>query len=128
MKPTVPTGLQEPARSATVRPPMIANGVEGDQVAGDSGRARGRATRRTEMPPPAGPPLLFVHGFLGEAADWDALRTLLGADFACDCLELPGHGAATPVAAAAGRGPERWFPASGERLRNACAARAAPPC
>ncbi len=106
---------------------MIANGAEGDRVAGDGGRVRGRATPRTGMPPAARPPLLFVHGFLGEAADWDGLCALLGEDFSCDCLELPGHGAAPPVAAGAGRGPARWFPASAERLRAACAAQAAPP-
>ena len=79
------------------------------------------------MPPYAGPPLLFVHGFLGEAADWDGLRALLGPDVGAACFELPGHGAAPPVAAAAGRGPERWFPAAAERLRDACVAQAAPP-
>ncbi|MDE0448470.1 MAG: hypothetical protein OXH96_17540, partial [Spirochaetaceae bacterium] len=90
---------------------MIANGAEGDRVAGDGGRVRGRATPRTGTPPAARPPLLFVHGFLGEAADWDGLCALLGEDFSCDCLELPGHGAAPPVAAGAGRGPARGPPA-----------------
>ena len=79
------------------------------------------------MPPRAGPPILFVHGFLGEAADWDRLRALLGQDVGAVCFELPGHGAAPPVATTAGRGPERWFPAAAERLRDACVAQAAPP-
>ena len=63
------------------------------------------------MPPNAGPPLLFVHGFLGEAADWDGLRTLLGPDVGAACFELPGHGAAAPVAGAA---PD-WSPGSARR-------------
>lgn len=79
------------------------------------------------MPPYSGLPLLFVHGFLGEAADWDRLRVLLGPDVGGTCFELPGHGAAPPVAATAGRGPERWFPAAAERLRDACVAQVAPP-
>ena len=79
------------------------------------------------MPPRVDLPLLFVHGFLGEAADWDKLRSLLGLEFAGACFELPGHGAAPPVAATAGRGREHWFPAAAERLRDACVAQAAPP-
>jgi 2-succinyl-6-hydroxy-2,4-cyclohexadiene-1-carboxylate synthase len=75
----------------------------------------------------AGPPLLFVHGFLGEAADWDRMRALLGTDVGAACFELPGHGAAPPVAATAGSGPERWFPAAAERLRDACVAQGTPP-
>ena len=120
--------------------------AEGDQVAGDGGRVRGRATRRTGMPPPAGPPLLFVHGFLGEAADWDRLRALLGTDVSATCFELPGHGAAPPEAGAASRwsadaahrlqrtGPSvpeaaasSWFPDAARRLERACARLPAPP-
>ena len=119
---------------------MIANGAEGNRAAGDGGRVCGRATRRTGMPPSAGAPLLFVHGFLGEAADWDALRALLGADVSAACFELPGHGAAPPVTGAASdRSAEAahplqqtdpsvpeaaaagWFPAAARRLAHACA-------
>ena len=73
------------------------------------------------------PPLLFVHGFLGEAGDWDRMRTLLDPALAANCFELPGHGAAQPIAADAGGGPARWFAAAGERLRDACTALAARP-
>ena len=69
------------------------------------------------------PSLLFVHGFLGEAADWAALRAALGATLPSSCCELPGHGAAPPIAAPA----ERWFAAAAERLRAACAGHATPP-
>lgn len=73
------------------------------------------------------PPLLFVHGFLGEAGDWERMRALLEPALGANCFELPGHGAAQPIAADAGGGPARWFAAAGERLRNACTALAAPP-
>ena len=73
------------------------------------------------------PPLLFVHGFLGEAGDWERMRTLLEPALAATCFELPGHGTTQPIAAGAGRGPARWFAAAGERLREACAALATPP-
>ena len=105
---------------------------------------------RSEVAPPAGPPLLLVHGFLGEAADWDALRALLGTDVAAACFELPGHGAAPPVTAAAcDRSAEAarrrrrlpaglaeapmaaaaagWFPDAARRLELACARLPAPP-
>lgn len=77
------------------------------------------------MPPPIGhrPRLLFVHGFLGEAADWNELRALLAPHLASDCFELPGHGAAPPVAGPAGA----WFPAAAARLRATCAALPVPP-
>ena len=128
---------------------MTANGAGGDGVADDRGRrggGRGRATMETGMPPHGGPPLLFVHGFLGEAADWDGLRALLGAEGAAACFELPGHGAAPPLTGAA---PERcadaahglrqpgtsvpeaaasnWFPDAARRLEQACARLPAPP-
>ena len=98
------------------------------------------------MPLHAGPPLLFVHGFLGEAADWDGLRALLGPDVAAACFELPGHGASPPVTGAASgcsahaaqrlrqpgtSGPEAaassWFPDAARRLERACARLPAPP-
>ena len=75
----------------------------------------------------ARPPLLFVHGFLGEAGDWVELRALLEPPLAGSCFELPGHGAAQPVAPGAGRGEARWFAPAAERLRVACAAMATPP-
>lgn len=43
--------------------------------------------------PVGAPPLLFLHGFLGRATDWDALRRDLAADYRCLTLDLPGHGA-----------------------------------
>ena len=73
------------------------------------------------------PTLLFVHGFLGEAGDWERMRALLEPALVANCFELPGHGAARPVAADAGGGPARWFAAAGERLRDACTALEAPP-
>ena len=72
------------------------------------------------------PPLLFVHGFLGDAGDWDRMRALLEPALG-HCFELPGHGVAPPIAAGAGGGPARWFAAAGERLRDACTAFEAPP-
>lgn len=77
------------------------------------------------MRPPGapGPRLLFVHGFLGAAADWNELRARLAPHLASDCFELPGHGAAPPVAGPAGA----WFPAAAARLRAACAALPVPP-
>ena len=79
------------------------------------------------MFPMGTPPLLFVHGFLGKAADWDRMRTLLKPALVANCFELPGHGAAQPIAADAGGGPARWFAAASERLHDACTALAAPP-
>ena len=76
------------------------------------------------MPSLVGRPLLFVHGFLGAASDWDGLRALLAPDIVCECFELPGHGAASPVA---GAGPEAWFPEAARRLQAACASLAMPP-
>ena len=82
-----------------------------------------RATLDGGMAPRIGPPLLFVHGFLGEAADWDRLRALLAPAVAGECFELPGHGAAPPVADTA----TNWFPAAADRLRTACSLLPAPP-
>lgn len=69
------------------------------------------------------PHLLFVHGFLGEAADWDTLRSLLDSHVVAECFELPGHGVAPPVAGTAAD----WFPEAARRLAAACAALPAPP-
>lgn len=73
--------------------------------------------------PRVGPPLMFVHGFLGEAADWDRLRAQLAPDGAAACFELPGHGAAPPVAGTS----SDWFPDAARRLQQACARLPAPP-
>ena len=68
------------------------------------------------MPTRAAPPLLFVHGFLGEAADWHRLRGLLPPEVASDCFELPGHGTAPPLTDT----PADWFPDAARRLSLAC--------
>ena len=73
------------------------------------------------------PPLLFVHGFLGDGEDWAALRALVDPRLAGSCFELPGHGAAAPIGPSAGAGATRWFAPAADRLRAACAALAAPP-
>ena len=39
------------------------------------------------------PALVLLHGFLGSAADWSALITLLKNDFFLIAVDLPGHGA-----------------------------------
>lgn len=44
----------------------------------------------------ARPPLVALHGFLGCAADWDALFADLEVDRRCVAVDLPGHGAAPP--------------------------------
>ena len=38
------------------------------------------------------PPLLFLHGFLGEAPDWSPLVQALGLERRCLAIDLPGHG------------------------------------
>ncbi len=68
------------------------------------------------MPTRAAPPLLFVHGFLGEVADWHRLRGLLPPEVASDCFELPGHGTAPPLTDT----PADWFPDAARRLSLAC--------
>ncbi|NDC83088.1 alpha/beta fold hydrolase [bacterium] len=40
---------------------------------------------------PSGTPLLLLHGFLGEAADWAQIASLLP-EFYCIAPDLPGHG------------------------------------
>ena len=69
------------------------------------------------------PPLLFVHGFLGEAGDWDRMRVLLEPPLAASCFELPGHGTAAPVTGAAAD----WFPAAARRLQQVCERLPVPP-
>lgn len=52
----------------------------------------------------AGRPVLFLHGFMGSAADWAPLLTAwqpLGFTPRALCVDLPGHGAATALPPAA---------------------------
>ncbi len=51
--------------------------------------------------PPDAPPVLFLHGFLGAASDWDATADALADAFRCVAVDLPGHGAAVGLPAAA---------------------------
>lgn len=44
--------------------------------------------------PPDAPPVLFLHGFMGAASDWDAAAAALADTFRCVAVDLPGHGAA----------------------------------
>jgi len=46
-------------------------------------RWRGKADR---------PVLLFLHGFMGDAADWDEVAGELKEEYRCLTLDLPGHG------------------------------------
>lgn len=39
-----------------------------------------------------GPVLLFVHGFMNDAAIWDGVLDELQSDFRCIAVDLPGHG------------------------------------
>lgn len=38
------------------------------------------------------PPVLFLHGFLGAARDWNVCSTALKDQFRCIAVDLPGHG------------------------------------
>jgi 2-succinyl-6-hydroxy-2,4-cyclohexadiene-1-carboxylate synthase len=38
------------------------------------------------------PPLLLLHGFLGNSNDWVSIRKALDSEFYCLALDLPGHG------------------------------------
>ncbi len=38
------------------------------------------------------PPLVFLHGFMGNTGDWDPIVHELREDFRCICFDLPGHG------------------------------------
>ncbi len=38
------------------------------------------------------PAILFLHGFMGDAWDWEAVVNLLESDFQCFLVDLPGHG------------------------------------
>lgn len=39
------------------------------------------------------PPVIFLHGFLGDHRDWDFLGDAFATDFDCILPDLPGHGA-----------------------------------
>lgn len=41
----------------------------------------------------AGPPVLFLHGFMGRAADWQSIIASMRDRFFCLAVDLPGHGA-----------------------------------
>lgn len=45
--------------------------------------------------PPGAPVLVFLHGFLGSAADWRQVVQSLDSHFRCITIDLPGHGAST---------------------------------
>ena len=38
------------------------------------------------------PPLLFLHGFMGNTDEWEAIVPFLSASFYCIVVDLPGHG------------------------------------
>jgi len=38
------------------------------------------------------PPLVFLHGFMGDASDWDVVISPLSGEYYCVALDLPGHG------------------------------------
>lgn len=40
----------------------------------------------------AGPPVIFLHGFLGDAEDWRAVMAGVGTLRPCVAVDLPGHG------------------------------------
>ncbi|MFQ5627493.1 MAG: 2-succinyl-6-hydroxy-2,4-cyclohexadiene-1-carboxylate synthase [bacterium] len=42
------------------------------------------------------PPILFLHGFMGCADDWQSIVSVLSNDFYCIAVDLPGHGK-TPI-------------------------------
>jgi 2-succinyl-6-hydroxy-2,4-cyclohexadiene-1-carboxylate synthase len=41
---------------------------------------------------PENPDVLFLHGFMGSAADWQDVATAIGGRASCIALDLPGHG------------------------------------
>jgi 2-succinyl-6-hydroxy-2,4-cyclohexadiene-1-carboxylate synthase len=38
------------------------------------------------------PPLLFLHGFMGNTDEWEAIVPFLSGNFYCIVMDLPGHG------------------------------------
>jgi 2-succinyl-6-hydroxy-2,4-cyclohexadiene-1-carboxylate synthase len=41
---------------------------------------------------PVNPAILFLHGFLGDSGDWDAVALRLKDSYFCVSVDLPGHG------------------------------------
>ena len=41
------------------------------------------------------PTVLFLHGFMGSAADWEDVTAALGTEHHCLAVDLPGHGGST---------------------------------
>jgi len=41
---------------------------------------------------PDNPTILFLHGFMGCASDWNEIVSLLETDWHCIAVDLPGHG------------------------------------
>ncbi|GAB4364342.1 MAG: 2-succinyl-6-hydroxy-2,4-cyclohexadiene-1-carboxy late synthase [Calditrichia bacterium] len=41
---------------------------------------------------PQNSPIIFLHGFMGSSADWEAVISSLMEDFYCVAVDLPGHG------------------------------------
>lgn len=73
--------------------------------------------------PEDGAPVLFLHGFMGAAANWDEIAARLSDRFRCLAADLPGHGAATGL-------PERAYTMAGcsEALRVTLDAAGVPAC
>lgn len=46
---------------------------------------------------PDNPPLVFLHGFLGAAEDWQPIMAQFTGDFYCIAPDLPGHGRNLPA-------------------------------
>ncbi|MGB3681292.1 MAG: 2-succinyl-6-hydroxy-2,4-cyclohexadiene-1-carboxylate synthase [Rubrobacteraceae bacterium] len=46
------------------------------------------------------PAVLFLHGFMGSAADWMGVTAALGEHFHCVSVDLPGHGSSTGLSSA----------------------------
>ncbi len=63
-------------------------------------RADTGALRAVAHGPAAAPPVVLLHGFLGDARDWEPIATALAASFRVYALDLPGHGGSPPVAEA----------------------------
>ncbi len=46
---------------------------------------------------PTAPALVFLHGFMGNAADWDNIAPSVASQHYCICIDLPGHGSNTQL-------------------------------
>ena len=47
--------------------------------------------------PEHAPPLVFLHGFMGDSADWAEIAAALTPDFRCIAFDLPGHGRSAEI-------------------------------